>query len=356
MNHKQSKKHKDLEVNFLSTKNIIKQTTGCDDNLESSQSNRSQIVSDDNSKTNLVVDDLIVSKSDRTEKKAIQMNEYLKKQEKLLQQQTEEDDLEIVHVDDEDATDKNWEDIDDEDTEKDEFDDSLGIPINDCLFCDSKFSSVEDKCEHMAKVHSFFVPDMGHVSDLEGLVKFLGIKVGVYHVCLWCSTKCYRDLLSVKRHMSDKGHQKMKFEGETLLEYADFYSFDSDDENEDDEDYEMLNESSYCMGDSEKSLALYGENGSAESSDLNDENYELVLPSGARIGHRSLFKYYKQSFGHRNLEIKKHNNLSLRDKYKAIAANGAYNRNIYIISHFYLNFFKRKYNFFKYFYLQFTLI
>jgi len=254
-----------------------------------------------------------VGKSDRNEKKAIQMNEYLKKHEKSLI----EEDLEVVEEFDE--TDKNWEDIGDE--SMDEFDDKNGVPINDCLFCENKFSSIEDKCEHMAKVHSFFIPDMDHVSDLEGLVKFLGIKLGVYHVCLWCSTKCYRDFQAVSKHMADKGHQKMKFEGETLLEYADFYTFD--DEGDDEEDYEILDDSSYCMGESEKSVAIYNNN--EPSSLLNDENYELVLPSGARIGHRSLFRYYQQSFGHRNLEIKKQQSLSLRDKYKAIASNGAYN-------------------------------
>ncbi len=47
-------------------------------------------------------------------------------------------------------------------------------------------------------------------------------------MCLWCSGKCYRDVGAVGRHMSDRGHQKMRFEGETLLEYADFYSFEGE--------------------------------------------------------------------------------------------------------------------------------
>ena len=29
------------------------------------------------------------------------------------------------------------------------------------------------------------------------------------------------------------------------------------------------------------------------------QGYDLVLPSGARAGHRSLRKYYKQQFAHR---------------------------------------------------------
>lgn len=68
-------------------------------------------------------------------------------------------------------------------------DESKGIPLTECFFCDHKSNTVEEKCEHMAKLHSFFIPDMEHCTDLEGLLKFLGIKLGVYHVCLWCSGK-----------------------------------------------------------------------------------------------------------------------------------------------------------------------
>ena len=178
----------------------------------------------------------------------------------------------------------------------------------------------------MAKFHSFFIPDMEHVSDLEGLVKFLGVKLGVYHVCLWCSGKCYRDLLSVKKHMIDKGHQKIKFEGDTLLEYVDFYTFDDQDESME-EDFELVNESNFTLIDSDmnsSSVALTKTTISKIEPTEFENEYELELPSGARIGHRSLFKYYKQSFGHRNLELKKSNNLTVRDKYLAIAGNGAY--------------------------------
>ncbi len=181
----------------------------------------------------------------------------------------------------------------------------------------------------MARVHSFYIPDMDHVTDLEGFLKFLGVKLGVYHVCLWCSGKCYRDLLSVKKHMSDKGHQKIKFEGDTLLEYVDFYTFDDEDESMD-EDFELINESNFTVVDStdlhsSQSLALSKTTNKIEPALLDDETYELELPSGAKIGHRSLFRYYKQSFGHRNLELKKSNNLTVRDKYLAIANNGLYN-------------------------------
>ena len=68
----------------------------------------------------------------------------------------------------------NWEDID-EDAESSA---DKGIPLTDCLFCAAKLRSLEEKCEHMAAKHSFYIPDMAHVSDLEGLMRFLGVKVG----------------------------------------------------------------------------------------------------------------------------------------------------------------------------------
>ena len=51
---------------------------------------------------------------------------------------------------------------------------------------------------------------------------------------------------------------------------------------------------------------------------------QLKLNVAYNLGHRSLFKYYKQSFGHRNLELKKKSNLSVKDKYKAIAYGQSY--------------------------------
>ena len=93
------------------------------------------------------------------------------------------------------------------------------------------------------------------------------------------------------------------------------------------EDFELVNESNFTLIDSDmnsSSVALTKTTISKIEPTEFENEYELELPSGARIGHRSLFKYYKQSFGHRNLELKKSNNLTVRDKYLAIAGNGAY--------------------------------
>lgn len=303
-NHKQSKKHKDLESAYVS-------------GIEKRISNQTK-----SPKSQAIIDKLLNIKSDRTEKKVIQMNEYLKRCEKMAAEMDAE--AELIVEDEMDESDlKNWEDVGEDEEVMSQFDDSNAIQINDCLFCEKKFNSIEDKCEHMAKAHSFYIPDMDHVCDLEGLIKYLGVKVGIYHVCLWCSTKCYRDLQAVQKHMNDKGHQKMKFEGETLIEYTDFYSFDGD--STVDEEFEMLDESSFLEISGDNSVALYSQDGQSNIIKENNSDFELVLPSGNRLGHRSLFKYYKQSFGHRNLELKAKSNLSVKDKYLAISMGQNFN-------------------------------
>lgn len=48
------------------------------------------------------------------------------------------------------------------------------IPITDCLFCPHHSSSLTKNVAHMTKVHSFFIPDVEYLSDLKGLIKYLG--------------------------------------------------------------------------------------------------------------------------------------------------------------------------------------
>jgi pre-60S factor REI1 len=76
--------------------------------------------------------------------------------------------------------------------------------------------------------------------------------------------------------MVDKGHCKMKLEpGQDMIEFADFYDY----------------RSSYPEGDQPMDEeAEVEENVLEVNSDL-----ELILPSGATIGHRSLKVFYKQN-------------------------------------------------------------
>lgn len=159
-----------------------------------------------------------------------------------------------------------------EEDDSDEWEDQdEAIPVTSCLFCNHKSTSLEDSLKHMSHHHSFFIPDSEYVIDMEGLITYLGERVGQGHLCMWCGHlgRQFPSADAVQKHMLDKGHCKMFHEGEVLLEYSDFYDYSS----------------SYPEG---------GEaNDEVELNVINDSGFELVLPSGATIGHRSLNRYYR---------------------------------------------------------------
>jgi len=174
-------------------------------------------------------------------------------------EEEEESDMEVEEVDSDE-----WEDFEED-----------PIPVTDCLFCSKQSSRMEDNIRHMTEVHSFFIPDPEFLIDPQGLIEYLGAKVGQGMMCLWCcdASKQYTSLQAVQKHMLDKGHNKIKHEGPTLLEYADYYDYTS----------------SYPEGEDEAG------DEEARVDELDDSGYQLVLPSGATIGHRSLQRYYRQS-------------------------------------------------------------
>lgn len=61
-----------------------------------------------------------------------------------------------------------------------------GLGIEECLFCSSISSSLENNINHMSVKHGFFLPDADYLVDVEGMVTYLGEKVGEGHMCLWC--------------------------------------------------------------------------------------------------------------------------------------------------------------------------
>nr|CAG4643960.1 EOG090X06E3 [Lepidurus arcticus] len=163
-----------------------------------------------------------------------------------------------------------------EEVDSDEWEDTEGeaIPVDECLFCPYKSQDMEANLKHMTLAHSFFIPDSEYVTDSEGLLGYLGEKVGRGHTCLWCGHygKQFYSVEATQKHMVDKGHTKIYHEAATLLEYEDFYDYSA----------------SYPEG--EQSHATE----EIDLDKLEDTGYELTLPSGAVIGHRSLSRYYKQ--------------------------------------------------------------
>lgn len=198
-------------------------------------------------------------------------------------------------------------DDDDEIEEVDEFEDE-GLEITHCLFCPHESNKIEDNLKHMSRSHSFFIPDLQYAVDLKGLIGYLGEKVGVGKMCLYCNEKSknFLTIEAVQSHMISKGHTKLDYEGDAALEYADYYDFsssyptDADDKNDDDD-------SSVEVG----TIAV------------DETTNELCLPSGAKAGHRDLRRYYRQNLPperetHQQMKVRK----SIMADYKALGWHG----------------------------------
>ena len=79
---------------------------------------------------------------------------------------------------------------------------------------------------HMRVDHSFFVSDIKYVTDLAGLLRYLGGKIHKGCLCIMCENHQAKDFKSgeaVQKHMIDKGHCFMK--NDVYDEYIKYYDF-----------------------------------------------------------------------------------------------------------------------------------
>lgn len=204
------------------------------------------------------------------------------------------------------------------------------LSTNSCLFCTLTSDSIATNLEHMSSVHSFFIPDAEFVVDLPGLLGYLGEKIAVGNVCIACPSREFRSIEAVRKHMVDKGHCKIGYENESQrLEISDYYDFSSsypdadarlkrrearaaqraeraaekeaarqdagwedvDDMDVEDAEVDEVVEELVLDNDSDSDTSSLDDN----TLSYGDTPYELVLPSGARIGHRSMKRYYDQA-------------------------------------------------------------
>ena len=142
------------------------------------------------------------------------------------------------------------------------------LEITECLFCPHESKELENNLIHMSVKHGFFIPDLKYLVDVKGLISYLCEKVGVGYMCVWCNTKgkAFHCVEAVQQHMVDKSHCKLFFEDEVALEYSEYYDYSSS----------------------------YPDGGQDDSSLQTSDQLELVLPSGIKVGHRSLKHTYKQ--------------------------------------------------------------
>lgn len=188
-----------------------------------------------------------------------------------------------------------------------------------CLFCFFEAEALEDNLVHMSQVHSFFIPDADYLVDISGLITYLGEKIAVGNVCIFCNDKGreFRSIEAVRKHMIDKSHCKIAYDSaDDRLEISGFYDFTSsypDAESRKKRESVMINDQDWEdaeSGDESEAdevidaVASEGPGSDSDSDDsipdnqisYGDSQFELVLPSGARIGHRSMRRYYAQAF------------------------------------------------------------
>lgn len=203
---------------------------------------------------------------------------YEKKQEgslELINQKNAEDDVE--KVDDEKVDDEKEDDSIDSDIEPEP------LETTECLFCPHQSSDMEKNLTHMSMAHGFFIPELDYLVDIKGLIEYLCEKVGIGNMCLYCNEKgkAFHSVESVQQHMVDKCHCKLFFEGDAALEYAEYYDYSKS--------YPPDLQEPECNGDDTSKEAPLPDT----SLNVND-SLELMLPSGAKVGHRALKLYYKQ--------------------------------------------------------------
>ena len=114
-----------------------------------------------------------------------------------------------------------------------------------------------------------------YIQDLHGMLDLLASIVGECFSCIYCKNRSFSSVEATQHHMRDKSHCKLSFDDTDSFSnmFSDYYDFSS----------------SYPSKETD------GEENSPIQSNLTvTDDMSLVLPSGARAGHRAFRHIYKQ--------------------------------------------------------------
>lgn len=123
--------------------------------------------------------------------------------------------------------------------------------------------------------HGFFIPFIDYIKDTEGLLQLLASLIGEYFTCIYCDNRYFSSVEAAQHHMRDKAHCKLNFDNiDTFCDqFCDFYDFSTSyPDHEQNKDQQLPLTSKLTLSD----------------------DMSLVLPSGARVGHRAFKHIYKQ--------------------------------------------------------------
>jgi len=132
-----------------------------------------------------------------------------------------------------------------------------------CLFCNLESHDLEENLMHMSHSHSFFIPDIDFLTDIETFLNYLFSIIAEFTECLFCgSVKATK--VAVQDHMRGKGHCRLNFENEEH-ELHQFYMSDSE------EEQDMESDGAVIIGEE-----------------------EIRLPSGKVLCHRAQARRFRQ--------------------------------------------------------------
>lgn len=138
------------------------------------------------------------------------------------------------HIPAEVDNEEDWEEVDDDDLLDEDYDEeeeaemlARVVGSNTCLFCGKESSNIKTNLNHMNLLHGFFIPEEQYLIDLEGIMRYLGFKVGAGSTCLWCN-KQFTTLHGARLHMLYKDHCKILYDQEKAVdEFKEFYDYSS---------------------------------------------------------------------------------------------------------------------------------
>eukprot|EP00808_Paulinella_micropora_P013202 g58922.t1 len=201
---------------------------------------------------------------------------------------------------------------------------SIPIPPKSCLFCSREFRTLRNNVVHMLHDHGMFLPFSEYLDDLQGLLEYLGAKVGQGHICLWCNKQSWNSTEALRQHMKALGHCKIRLDSEDdEEELIDFYKFPKPGDIDNGtfqlrrsiyaEPFELPGLQLECMSleierkvlnallqlESEanrpnKALSTDVKQVRASMNHINEFG-EIVLTDGRRIGHRQNLLVYRQN-------------------------------------------------------------
>jgi len=170
-----------------------------------------------------------------------------------------------------------------------------GIALKTCLFCSrTGFYTVQASLDHMLKEHGFFIPFVEILKDLEGLLLYLGEKIGIGHVCIYCNGRgkaAYSSEYAVQQHMRSKDHCKIRFEeDEEDDEFIEFYDFPTEEIEDESKEIQDTDNAEVTTTRTTHTKQLWRTRTATVT-----ESGELDIGNGKLLGHRSLQNYYKQN-------------------------------------------------------------